>query len=279
MKPVPFEYVRPASLQEAMEEMGRRGEDARPLAGGQSLVPLLGMRLARPECLVDLNRLPELRGLEPGHDGVRAGAMTRLAQVERTPWVKEAIPPLAAAVAAVGHFQIRNRSTVGGCLAHCDPAAELPALLLLLEGRVRIGSRRGEREIGAADLLRGPFTTSLEPDELLLEAFYPFQPGSGWAFAEVARREGDYALVGAAVYQAPGGPPRFVVFGAGPVPQRLPNAESAAAAGTSRAEVAAAAASEIEALSDIHASARYRRTVGGRLVARLLEQARDAASD
>lgn len=274
MKAIPFDYVRPTSLSEAIAELGERGEDARPLAGGQSLVPLLAMRLARPSCLVDLNRIAELQSFEPGRGGLRAGAMARLSALERMPSLAEAIPLMAAGVSSVGHFQIRNRSTVGGCLAHSDPAAELPALLLLLEGRVRVASRSGTREIPAAELIQGPFVTSLAPDELLLEAFYPFQPGSGWGFAEAARREGDYAMVGAASYQPPGGAPRVVVFGAGGAPQRLPRTESTAAAGAPAAEIAALAADEIEAVSDIQASAQYRRLVGGRLVARVLDQAR-----
>ena len=274
MKAAPFEYVAPTSLDDALAELARREESARPLAGGQSLVPLLAMRLARPTCLVDLNRTHGLSGVERAEDGLRVGAMTRLAELERAAWLPDAHPLLSACLPEIGHFQIRSRSTVGGCLAHCDPAAELPALLVLLEGKVWAASVGGKREIEAGQLIAGPFTSTLEPSELLVEAFFPFQAGSGWGFAEVARRAGDYALIAAAAYLPAAGRPRLVVFGGGGMAQRLLETEAPAAQGADRAEIAAAASREIDAVTDLHASAEYRRVVGGRLVGRVLEQAR-----
>lgn len=256
MKAPAFAYARPSSLPDALELMERHGEEARALAGGQSLVPLLAMRLARPGVLVDLNRIPELAGTEVGRDRVRIGALTRLAELERNSAVAEALPILRAALGHVGHFQIRNRSTFGGCLAHADPAAEVPALAVLLGATVVLRSARGERTLPAADFILGPFTTAAEPGELLTAVELPRPDGAGWAFTEVARREGDFALVGAAALQPAEGPARVVVFGAGPVPQ-----------------VVSGSAPEIEARSDIHASAAYRRTVGARLATRVASEA------
>ncbi len=256
MKPAPFAYARPESLDEALELMSRHGEEARPLAGGQSLVPLLAMRLARPTLVVDLNRLPELAGVEAAPDRLRIGAGVRLAALERDPAVMAKLPVLGEALAHVGHFQIRNRSTFGGCLAHADPAAEVPALALLLGATVHLRSAQAERALPAAEFLRGAFTTAIEPGELVIAVDLPVTHG-GWAFAEVARREGDFALVGSAAIQPPGGSGRAVVFGAGSVPQLVDRAEENA----------------IQAISDIHASAAYRRRVGARLVARVLGEA------
>lgn len=256
MKPAPFAYARPESLDEALELMRRHGEEARPLAGGQSLVPLLAMRLARPAVVVDLNRLPELAGMEVAPHRLRIGAGVRLAALERDPAVAGRLPVLREALAHVAHFQVRNRSTFGGCLAHADPAAEVPALALLLGATVQLRSAQGERALPVAEFLRGAFTTAIQPGELVVAVDLPFESG-GWAFAEVARREGDFALVGAAAVHPRGGAGRAVVFGAGSAPQLVDGADENA----------------IQAVSDIHASAVYRRRVGARLVARVLGEA------
>lgn len=274
MKPAPFDYVRPASLDAALEAMAEHGEEARPLAGGQSLIPLLAMRLARPAWLVDLADVPEMRRLEVQPEGARIGAMTTLSLLERDGAFAAAQPLLAAAIPHIGHFPIRNRGTLGGSTAHLDPAAEIPALLLLLNARARVHSRRGERELTMAEFIRGPLTSALEPDELLVEVAVPWVPGSGWGFAEVARRDGDFAMVGAAAIKPPQGPLRLVVFAAGGTPQRLLQAEQTA--GDEPAAVERVAAGEIEATSDIHASAAYRRVVGARLAARVVRQAASA---
>lgn len=270
MKPASFAYARPRSLDEALDLMARHGEAARPLAGGQSLVPLLAMRLVRPVLVVDLGHVAELAGTEWTGDTLSIGACARLSQLQREARFRTALPLLPVAIEHVGHFQIRNRSTFGGCMAHADPAAEVPALAVLTGARVRLRSTRGERSLPAGSFLRGVFTTAAEPDELVVGVDIPVAAGAGWAFAEVARREGDFALVGAAALAHPGTPARVVVFGASPVPRRLPAAEAAAAAGD---DVERAARSEIEAVSDVHASAAYRKTVGARLAARVLREA------
>ena len=262
MKAAPFEYRRPESLEEALDLLAEHGDEAKPLAGGQSLIPLLAMRLAQPGLLVDLQRVPGLKGVREG----RIGAMTTQAELER----KAALPGVVkAALPHIGHFQIRTRGTVGGSLCHADPAAEWPALALLLGAMLHVGSRRGRRAIAAADFFLGPLTTALEPDELLLEVELPPTAG-GFGFAEVERRGGDFALVGAA---AQGG--AVVVFGTGAAPQRLAGVEShLAAGGAPGPELRALAEREIQATGDIHASAAYRRRVGAALVERVVAEAR-----
>lgn len=267
MKPAPFTYHRPTSLAEALDLLAQAGDDAKPLAGGQSLIPLMAMRLARPSVLVDLDRVPELRGFETSDEGIKIGATVRQAELERAPSTPSLI---RQAIRHIGHFQIRNRGTVGGSLAHGDPAAEWPALAVACDARLTIASSaRGPRQVAAADFFLGPLMTVLEPDELLLhvEIADPAQPA---AFAEVERRAGDFALVGAVAHG-----PRLVVFGAGSRPQRLPQAESAVKSGADDKELQAAAEAEIEAVGDIHAGAAYRRRIGARLV---LEIARRAAA-
>jgi carbon-monoxide dehydrogenase medium subunit len=270
MKAAPFAYARPDSLDGALDLMARHQDEARALAGGQSLLPLLAMRLARPAVVVDLNRVAELARVERTAGRVAIGACMRLSAIERESGLGSAMPLLREVVAHVGHFQIRNRSTFGGCIAHADPAAEVPALAVLLDATVRLRSMRGERSLPATSFLLGAYTIAAEPDELVVAVDMPLPAGAGWSFAEVARREGDFALVGAAAVAPHDGPPRAVVFGAGPVARRLPAAEAAAAAND---DVESAARTEIEAASDIHASAGYRRTVGARLVARVLREA------
>lgn len=259
MKPAPFAYRRPDSLAEALAALAEAGDEARPLAGGQSLIPLLAMRLARPSLLVDLQRLPELRGVALGPDGVRIGAMTREAELERTPGLPEVV---AAALPHIGHLPIRSRGTVGGSLAHMDPAAEWPALALLLDAELELASVRGWRTLAAGDFALGPLTTALAPDELLVSIRLR---GAGGRFGlrEVERRPGDFALVGAACHAG-----RLVAFATGGRPQRLPRCEAFLRDGGAPAEeLRALAEAEIEATGDVHASAAYRRRVGARLVA------------
>ena len=200
MKPAPFAYVAPRSLAEALELLAHHGDAAKVLAGGQSLLPVLNFRLAQPAVLVDVNRVPELDFLTATADGGLAmGALTRQSRLEREPLVAERAPLLAEAVHHIAHPQIRSRGTVGGSLAHADPAAELPALSLALGARLRLVREAGERWVDAADFYTGLFSTALEPDELLAEVVWPaLPPGSGWAFEEEARRHGDYAMVGVA---------------------------------------------------------------------------------
>lgn len=250
MKPAPFEYRRPSHLADALEMLNE--EDVRPLAGGQSLIPLLAMRLARPTRLVDLQAIPELRA----RDGNRLGAMVTNARLER----EAGLPPLiSAALPQIGHWQIRTRGTVGGSLAHMDPAAEWPALALALDAVVvAASSGRGERRIPAAELPRGPLTTALAGDELLIRLELPEWGNSAlWHFEEVARRPGDFAMVGVAAVKPPQRPARVAVFGAGPVPVLV--------------EPAADPRQQLDPASDVHASAAYRREIAARLVERALQ--------
>jgi CO/xanthine dehydrogenase FAD-binding subunit len=244
VKPAPFDYSAPETLDEALALLH---EDSRPLAGGQSLVPLLNFRLARPERLVDLGGVRELDYLRSDDGVLRIGAMTRQAILERSPVVAESWPLLARAVRLVGHPQIRSRGTVGGSVAHADPAAELPAALLALDARMHVRSTRGTRSIHSGEFFVGPLTTSLEPDELLTEIEVPAVPAHARAaFAEEARTHGDFATAGAAVVLAPGEHAAVALLGAGPVPLRAGQAERALVAGGGAADSAALAADGIE---------------------------------
>jgi CO/xanthine dehydrogenase FAD-binding subunit len=195
VKPPPFEYHAPASIDEACELLGAL-EDAKVLAGGQSLVPLLNFRLARPAHLVDVNRIPDLAGIYERDGGVAVQALARQAEIEDSELVARACPLLSVAVRLVAHRVIRNRGTVCGSLAHADPASELPAVLLALGGTVTARSTRGDRLIAAADLFTSVMQTALAPDELLVEAWFPASPKQS-AIAEESRRHGDFALAGA----------------------------------------------------------------------------------
>lgn len=271
MKPAPFAYHAPPTLAEAVGLLADFGYDAKLLAGGQSLIPTMNFRLAQPAVLIDLNTIAELAYIRAEADGgLRIGAMTRQAQVERSEQVARSAPLLHEAMPLIAHPQIRNRGTIGGSLAHADPASELPAVLLTLGGRVQAQSRRGTRTIAAEDLFLGIFTTSLEPDEILTEVYIPpAPPRSGFAVTEVARRHGDYALVGVAawVVLAEDGTCRqarlsFFGVGDGPVFARqacamLQGQRPEPALIAEAAQVAATA--DVDPQSDIHASAAYRR--------------------
>jgi len=236
VKPAPFEYELPDSVEAALRLLG---EDARVIAGGQSLVPLLNFRLARPGRLVDVSRLDELAYLRRSGGTLRIGATTRQATLERSRLVAEHWPLLTQAVALVGHPQIRNRGTVGGSIAHADPAAELPVALSALDARFHCRSLRGERRLEAGELFLGPLTTAIEDDELLVEIEVPPLPaGCGTAFVEHARTHGDFAVAGAAAVVAPGHA-AIALLGAGPVPVRASAAERALVAGASSRDAAA----------------------------------------
>ncbi len=264
MKAAPFDYHRPESLAAALELLAQHGEDAKALAGGQSLIPLMTMRLTQPAVLVDLDRVPELGGVR-GERWLRIGAMMRQSKLA----LRDDLPGVvAAALPHIGHFQIRNRGTVGGSLAHMDPAAEWPALALLLDAELTILSIRGSRTVAARDFILGPLTTSLDADELLVEIGIP-PAGGRFGFAEVERRVGDFALAGAACHNV-----ALVAFATGPRPQRLPECERyVAQGGRAGPELVAIAEREIEAGGDIHASAAYRRKVAAKLVSQVVEQA------
>ncbi len=289
MKPAPFQYFAPATLDEALGLLAEHGYAAKPLAGGQSLVPTMNFRLAQPGVLVDLNRIPELAYIRLAPDGtLLIGAMTRHSTVERDPLVAQHAPLLHETMPHIAHRQIRNRGTIGGSLAHADPAAELPAIAVTLDARFRLRSEAGERWVAADDFYQGLFATDLAPEELLVELAIPPQPrGHGYAFDEVARRPGDYAMVGAAalavldagglcqharlVYLSVGERPVLAaqavarLLGQAPTPKRI--AEAAEAAATL----------DIDPVADIHASPAYRRQLARVLAQRTLARAFERA--
>jgi CO/xanthine dehydrogenase FAD-binding subunit len=187
VKPAAFQYARPRSLDEALALLAEHGDDATPLAGGQSLVPMMNLRLAQPALVVDLNDLAELAHVERRDGMLAVGALARQRDVERSPECRDLCPLMAEALRFVGTPQTRNRGTIGGNLAHADPTSELPAVVVACGGEVVLASRRGTRELPAADFFAGPHMTAREPDELLVEVRVPaFEPGTGWAFEELA---------------------------------------------------------------------------------------------
>jgi carbon-monoxide dehydrogenase medium subunit len=284
MKPASFRYARASTLAEAIALLAEAPGESKVLAGGQSLVPMLNMRLVRPAVLVDVNRLGELIGITPTPaGGLRIGALTRHAELVAAPVVIEHAPLLAEAARHVGHAAIRNQGTLGGSLAHADPAAELPAALVALDARVLVTGPRGAREIPADALFRGLLTTALEADEILTAIEIPAPP-PGWGFAEIARRPGDFALAGVAatLRLGPRSPARIeaarlVGFGVGDRPLRLSAAERHLAGGVLDAETAAraggAAGPDCDPPSDVHGSAEYRRHLATVLTERALLQA------
>jgi CO/xanthine dehydrogenase FAD-binding subunit len=200
VKPAPFEYLVPDSLEAALAMLAQYGEDAKLLAGGQSLVPAMNFRLVQPGVLIDLNRLNDLAYVHPSDaGGLRVGAMTRQSRLESDALVSTHAPLVAETAPYIAHPQIRNRGTFGGSLAHADPAAELPVITLALDADFRVQSSDRQRMIPATDFFQGMFTTDLEPDEMLVEVEIPPQgPKTGWSFMEIARRQGDYAMMGIA---------------------------------------------------------------------------------
>ena len=288
MKPPPFDYVRPATVAEALELLDDPSLEIKPLAGGQSLVPVMNFRLARPDRLVDVNRLGELAYIRRSAGVLRIGALTRQRALERSPLVAEHWSLLRDAIDWVAHPQIRNRGTVGGSIAHADPAAELPVALVALDAVVHaLSHRRGARAIPAAELFVTHLTTALEPDELLVEIEVPaVAPRTGTAFTEFARRHGDYGLGGAAVSVTldPDGRVErsaIALLAAGPVPVRASGAEAALAGRAPDAaaarEAAAAAVEGIEPTGDIHGGTRYRRDLIRTLVERGIVKAAQEA--
>jgi CO/xanthine dehydrogenase FAD-binding subunit len=268
LKPPRFDYHDPRSLDEALTTVAEHADDGKVLAGGQSLVPLLNFRLAHPEHLIDLNQIGELAGIARRDGRLRIGAMTRQAAMERSGLVVRHWPLLTEALSYVAHAQIRNRGTVGGSVAHADPAAELPVAFLALDARIRARSLRGERWIPTSELFITHLTTSLEADELLVEIEVPPLPErTGYAFVEFARRHGDFALGGAAVLltlDSAGICERasIALLGAAPTPLRAADAEAALVGAEvderATAEAARLAVRDIEPTGDIHGSSQYR---------------------
>lgn len=284
MKPAPFEYLAPLELQEVLESLQQYGEEAKVLAGGQSLMPLMNLRLARPKVIIDINRLSRLSSISAAaNGGLVIGALTRQRAIERSATVQEFNPLLAAAMPLIAHFQIRNRGTIGGSLAHADPAAELPAVSVVIGAEFVLQSARRERVVRAEDFFVDTMTTAIEPDELLTEVRMPaWRPGLGWAIDEISRRRGDFAMVGVTVLVQMDGSEackdaRIALFGVGGRPVRVPRAEGMlrgkAPDQKTLLEIAKSVSDELDPDSDVHASAEYRREVGGVLTRRALEKA------
>jgi carbon-monoxide dehydrogenase medium subunit len=300
VKPAAFDYHAPADIEEAVALLADLGDEAKAIAGGQSLVPMLALRLTAFPHLVDLGRVAGLRGIELRDGSLWIGAGTTQSAIERSAEVAEQVPLLARATPLIGHFQIRNRGTIGGSLAHADAAAEYPAVALALDAQLEAVSPRGKRTLPADGFFTGMWTTGLADDELLTGVRFPVGGGRrGFAIEEFARRRGDFAIAGAAVAVqledgGGGGGARIAscrigLFGLGPAAQRATAAEAAltgsAAADTDSDEAAAeigqrAIAESESAPSDLHGSAEYRKRVGAAMVARAWQQAvREASGD
>jgi aerobic carbon-monoxide dehydrogenase medium subunit len=282
VKPAPFDYVRPTSIAEAASALRDANGEAKILAGGQSLIPLLNFRLASPQMLVDLNAITDLAYIRPSDTALAVGSMTRVRALERDEWVRKNMPILSQGLSWVGHVQIRNRGTVGGSIAHADPAAELPALALLLDGSATLVGPSGERTMPVDELLLGFLTTSIEEDELISEVRFAVpSPGASWGFQEFAPRHGDFAFAGAAVVitrddQGQTADARVVVFGGPDRALRATDAEQELIGVGLTEEVAsqvAATAAGETLLDDPRPDAPYRRRLTQAMVARALRDA------
>ena len=289
MKPAPFDYVAPTTLDEVIRALQAGDGEAKILAGGQSLMPMLNMRLARPSQLIDLARIPELDAIREENGRIYIGAMTTKRSVERSSLVAARQPLLHEATKNIAHPQIRNRGTMGGSMAHADPAAEYPAVAVALDAEMRILGPSGERKIAARDFFITYLTTALEPDEVLAEISFPVhREQDGWSFQEFSRRHGDFAMTGAAITCARNGTgsydaARIVLFGVSPTPLRASEAEERlrgeAPSEELHREVAEAIGQGIEEpLSDTHASAEYRRQLATVCCRRGLDEASARAS-
>lgn len=282
MKPPRFDYRAPESLDEALDLLADSGPDARILAGGQSLVPVLNFRLARPGLLIDINRIAELAGIDDKDDRLVIGATARQRAIEMSTVVARAVPLLHEATRYVAHLPIRTRGTVGGSIANADPAAEDPAVAAALEATMVCRSRRGERRIAAAGFFVDVLTTALEPDEMLVAVEFPKIPdGAGAAFAEISRRDGDFALAGVAaqlvLVDGRVRDARIAACGVGPAPLRFRDAEEVLLDSACEPEAIEAAADAVAASADphddVHASAAYRRQLAAAMARRALNDA------
>jgi aerobic carbon-monoxide dehydrogenase medium subunit len=285
MKPAAFDYLAPRTLEEALAALADADGETKLLAGGQSLVPLLNFRLATPRRLVDLNRVPGLSYIRQQDGGFAIGAMTRQQTLERDPSLAAGVPLLSEAMPWVGHLAIRTRGTLGGSLAHADPAAELPAVAVGLGARLTVASPRGQRSLSADEFFVDYLTTRLEPDEILVEAWFPgAKPHTGQAWIEFARRHGDFALAGVGVSLTLNDEQiteaRIALTGVGATPVRAAQAEQALVGGTlaERLEAAVEAVrASLDPPADIHASSEYRVHLAGVLTERALRAAAERA--
>ncbi|MGH3196273.1 MAG: FAD binding domain-containing protein [Streptosporangiaceae bacterium] len=288
MKLPPVEYEAPRIVAEAIDLLAEYLDEASVLAGGQSLIPLLALRLARPAVLIDINGMDELSGVSAADDWVAIGAMTREYVAEESEEVAGTVPLLAAALPLIGHEAIRSRGTIGGSLAHADPAAELPAVARALDAEFVVRGQSGDRVIPAAQWFEGYLTTSRRPDELLLEVRFPAaRRGTGVSFQEVARRHGDFAVVGLAVSLVLSGgvisDARLALAGVSDVPVRAAAAEDLLVGERPSAELfdeaARRATDDIDPPADLHGSGEYRKKVAATLVRRGLQEAVDNADE
>jgi aerobic carbon-monoxide dehydrogenase medium subunit len=288
MKLPPFEYEAPETVSEAVELLAEHLDEASVLAGGQSLIPLMALRLAHPAVLIDINGIAELSGVSASNGTVAIGAMTREYVAEESGTVADAVPLLAAALPLIGHEAIRSRGTIGGSLAHADPAAELPAVAVALDAEFIVRSQSGMRVIPAADWFEGYLTTSRRPDELLVEVRFPAAgQGTGSSFQEVARRHGDFAMVGLAVSLTLSDgaitDARLAFAGMSDVPVRAAGAEDLLVGERPSAELfdeaARRATANIDPPADLHGSSDYRKKVAAALVRRGLRAATDNADE
>ena len=290
MKPAPFKYSAPRSIPEVLELLNEHGYDAKILAGGQSLVPMMNFRLVQPAVMVDINNIPELSYIELHDKGVRLGAMVRHSQAEKDTLIKEHAPLIHETMPHIATVQIRNRGTIGGSLAHADPSAELVVVSTALEAQFKIQNQKGERLVPASEFFVGLLMTSMEPEDLLVEVQIPPLPArSGWSLKEVARRPHDFALMGVAAILTLDKKDRctearMVYLSAGDGPISAPDAANMLIGNeitneliTAAAETAAA--DEIDPGSDIHATAEFRRHLANVLTRRALEEALQRAKD
>jgi carbon-monoxide dehydrogenase medium subunit len=285
MKLPPLDYACPATLSEAIALLASRDGDAKAIAGGQSLMPMMAFRIATPTLLVDLRKLDELRGIKISAEGVRLGALVRWRDIEDDARLATAHPLLKAAVSHVAHYQIRNKGTVGGSIAHADPAAEMPGIVVTCDAQISVVGTSGSRVIAAADFFLGALTTALEPDEIITEIKLPAWPaGRRWGFQEFARRRGDFAMAAAALFydldaSGKASNAHVGIIGVGDLPLRLTEVEAAlngrAIDEATMARAAEVTSATVNAQADIHASVAYRRSLAGTMVERAL---RDAAA-
>lgn len=281
MKPAPFEMHLPTSVSEVVALLDAHGDLAKPIAGGQSLVPMMSLRLASFEHLIDLNGVSELNQVSVNGDSLRIGAMVRQSTAEHDPQIVKSAPLVAKAIPHIGHFQIRNRGTVGGSIAHADPSSELPAVALALDATIEAVGPNGSREIAAKDFFVSTWETSLIDGEILTGVRFPIWSGKcGFVVEEVARRHGDFALVGvAAAVQVDGSKvtkAAIALFGVGGTPVRASEAEQALIAGGTSADLDAVgnlAAMNLAPSDDVHASGEYRKAVAATIVARAIAKA------
>lgn len=287
MKPAPFDYVRPSSVEEACRVLAEAGGGATVIAGGQTLMPLLNLRMSQPFVLVDINGIAAMKGVTRVEGSIRVGPATRQADALTDETLARHLPAFITALGHVGHYQTRNRGTVGGSVALGEPAAEMPATAVALGAVIEISSARGTRTVPAEEFYIGPYMTVLEPDELVTGIVYPDWPdGHLVLFREVAQRPGDFALVGlvGALVLEGGAISRAGIawFGMGPTPIRARQVEAAlvgaSLAGIDAEAAARAAVADTAPFDDHHASAEYRRTVGARIFARALRETLDLRS-